>query len=192
MKREAIEKELERRFEGLEKLFGDAFRREDYYFAGGCIYSMWNDKQPNDYDVFCKNKYAIRRLKKWFRVHKKARIITDNAISMGKYQFVTKHIGSPEVEVGKFDFLHNCYWHEAGHLHALKGWEYLDSNSLHFNSDRARDILNIMTRVPKFVDRGMSVTQAELLDILERGTRPTKLFQERRSIKRRQSGRSVY
>ncbi len=74
----------------------------------------------------------------------------------------------------------------------MKGWEYLDDSNLHFNSDRARDILNIITRVPKFVSRGMEISQAEILDILERGTRPSKILGERRSIKKRRRGRSVY
>lgn len=193
MTRELICKELSGRLDELEALFGNAFNRDDFYFAGGCIYSLWNDKEPKDYDIFCKNKAAVRRLQKWFRNHKgAANIITENAISMGKYQFITRHIGPPIEQVALFDFLHNCYWYDNGRLHALKGWEYLDDSNLHFNSDRARDILNIITRVPKFVSRGMEISQAEILDILERGTRPSKILGERRSIKKRRRGRSVY
>jgi hypothetical protein len=48
----------------LEKLFTDEyFNVNDFYVAGGCIYSLWNNKEPKDYDVFCKNKKAINKLK---------------------------------------------------------------------------------------------------------------------------------
>ena len=88
--------ELSRRFDALEALIGPSFDRRDFYFAGGCIYSLWNNKKPKDFDIFCKNKRAIRALQKWFRRHKEAAdIITGNAISMGEYQFVTRHIGPP-------------------------------------------------------------------------------------------------
>lgn len=62
---------------------------------------------------------------------------------MGKYQFVIKHIGQPDVEVAKFDFKHNCYYYDNTGFHDLYGFEYINDNKLHFNSDRARDILNV-------------------------------------------------
>lgn len=171
----------------------DVFNFNDFYFAGGCIYSLWNDKEVKDYDIFCTNKKAIKKLKKHFKEYKyHADYISKNAITMGKYQFVIKHIGNPEVEVAKFDFKHNCYYYNKSGLHDLYGWEYISSNQLEFNSDRARDILNIVTRIPKFVGRGMEISQKEILDILELGTRPTKYISERRGIKQRRSGKTRY
>lgn len=111
---------------------------------------------------------------------------------MGKYQFVTKHIGEPQVEVAKFDFKHNLAYYDSSGVHVLTDWSDIESNNLVANTDRARDILNIVTRIPKFLDRGMEITQKEIVDILERGTRPTKYFAERRYIKARASGRSRY
>lgn len=193
IKSEKICAELSARFDQLEKLMGDSFNRRDFYFAGGCIYSLWNGKEPKDYDIFCKNKRAMQKLEKWFREHKGvADIITKNAISMGNYQFVTRHIGAPREQVALFDFLHNCYWYDEGRLHALNGWSYLDDTTLHFNSARARDILNIMTRIPKFVSRGMTISQNEMLRILEEGTRPTRIMKERRYIRQRKNGRFLY
>ena len=26
--------------------------KDNFYLAGGCIYSLYNDKEPNDYDIF--------------------------------------------------------------------------------------------------------------------------------------------
>lgn len=166
------------------------FNFNDWYFAGGCIYSLWNNKEIKDYDLFCKNKSAVNKLRKYFRLHKdKTDFITKNAISVGKYQFVIRNIGLPEVEVSKFDFKHNMFYYDKGELHNATDWEYLSSNKLEFNTERARDVLNIMTRIPKFVERGMEISQAEMLNILEIGTRPTKIFKERKMIKNRQSGR---
>lgn len=169
------------------------FNIKDWYFAGGCPYCIWNDKEIKDYDLFCKNVAAIKKLRKWFRQNKdKATFTSKNAISMGKYQFVIKHVGEPEVEVRKFDFKHNLFYYDGTELHNCIDWCYIESNKLEFNSERARDILNILTRVPKFVNRGMEISQKEILDIIELGTRPTKIFRERRHIKQVRSGKSRY
>ena len=166
------------------------FNFDDWYFAGGCVYSLWNDREVKDYDIFCKNKTAASKIRKYFRAHKDLTdIITKNAISVKKYQFVIRNIGLPEVEVAKFDFKHNMFYYDKGKLHNMVDWKYLSSNKLEFNTERARDILNIMTRIPKFVERGMEISQAEMLNILELGTRPTKIFKERKMIKNRQSGK---
>lgn len=171
----------------------DIFNLSDWYLGGGCIYSIWNDKDPKDYDIFCKSKKAANKLKRYFKKNKEqCDVVTSNAVSKGKWQFVIRNVGEPEVEVNKFDFKHNMNYYDNGRLHTCAGWEYLDSNNLEFNSDRGRDILNIMTRIPKFVERGMEITQMEMLDILEKGTRPTKIFKERKTIKRRRSGKSHY
>lgn len=169
------------------------FNLTDYYFAGGCIYSLWNDRDIKDYDIFCTNKKAMNRLKKYLKAHPElVNIKTQNAFTVGKYQFIIKHIGDPEVEVAKFDFKHNGYFYNHSGLHDVFSWDYIDSKELKFNSTRARDVLNIITRVPKFVERGMDISQKEILDILELGTRPTKYFAERRTIKQRRSGKSHY
>ena len=168
----------------------DYFDFDDWYFAGGCIYSLWNNKEIRDYDLFCKNKYAASKIKKFFKQHRDmVDSWTKNAISVGKYQFVIRNIGLPEIEANKFDFKHNMFYYDKGTLHNIVDWEYLGSNKLEFNTDRARDILNIMTRVPKFIERGMEISQLEMLNILERGTKLTKIFKERKVIKERISGK---
>ena len=84
------------------------------------------------------------------------------------------------------------FYYDISGLHNLVEWEHLSSNQLKFNSARARDVLNIITRIPKFIDREMEISQKEILDILELGTRPTKIFRERRGIKQRRSGKAKY
>jgi len=178
----------------LKKLLPeDVFDFKDFYFAGGCCYSIWHNKEPKDYDIFCKNKKAIKKLKKYFDDNKnKADIITKNAISMGKYQFVIKHIGNPNIEVAKFDFKHNMAYYDGNNLVAVSDWQYINSNKLVFNSKRARDVLNIISRIPKFCNRGMEISQSEIFDILEMGTRPTKIFSERANIKKSRRGKRRY
>jgi len=169
------------------------FNFNDWYFAGGCIYSLWNDKEPKDYDIFAKNKKAVKKIKKYFKLHKdKCNVITKNAISMGKYQFVIKHIGEPEIEVKKFDFKHNMFFCDNRGLKTVSNWAFLDSNNLVFNTERARNVLNIISRIPKFIDRGMEISQSEIFDILELGTRPTKVLTERRNIKQSRKGKINY
>lgn len=169
------------------------FNLADFYFAGGCIYSIWNGKEIKDYDVFCTNHKTMRRLKGFFK--KRPDLVdckTKNAFTVGKYQFVIKHIGAAQVEVSKFDFKHNCYYCDNSGLHEVFGWDYINRNELIFNAARARDVLNILTRVPKFVKRDMEISQKEIVDILEVGTRPTRIFSERRTIKNRKRGKSHY
>lgn len=169
------------------------FNLQDFYFAGGCLYCLWNGKEVKDYDIFCTNRAALRKLNQHFKNHPElVNCKTRNAYTVGKYQFVIRHIGEPDVEVGKFDFRHNCYWYDNQGVHSLYGWNDISSRELKFNTDRARDVLNVITRIPKFVERGMEISQKEILDILEMGTRPTKYFAERQTIKQRRRGRSKY
>lgn len=185
---------LSEHFDYLEETLGkENFDRKHYYFAGGCIYSMWHDREPKDYDIFCTSRSAMNKLVRHFDTHPELyNIKTENAYSMGKYQFIIKHVGKPEKEVAEFDFKHNCYWCDSADVHAIHDWSYIDSNKLEFNSERARDVLNIITRIPKFMSRGMEISQAEILNILEVGTRFSKVFGERRNIIKRKRGRSVY
>lgn len=176
----------------------DIFNVKDWYFAGGCIYSLWNGKEPKDYDIFPKNIEAVKKIRNYFcKLENKNKVncITKNAITIGNFQFIIKYIGKPENEVIKFDFKHNMFFYdlEKGLVNLVE-WDYINTNDLYFNSERARDILNIMTRIPKFTDRGMKISQNEMLKILEKGTKPSKIFSERKTIKGRiKTGRrSVY
>ena len=194
LKKEFVIKELDKIIKEITTLLpSEVFNFDDFYIAGGCIYSLYNGKEPKDYDIFCKNKKAAMRLLKYFEENRnKCNIITKNAVSVGKFQFVIRHIGNPNVQVGKFDFKHNMFYYDGKELVCLSAWEYIESNKLAFNSDRARDVLNIISRIPKFIERGMEISQREIYEILEVGTRPTNFFRERASIKKFRSGKQKY
>lgn len=193
-KRDIVINHLKEKILELETLIPkEIFDFNDFYFAGGCIYSLWHNKDPKDYDLFCKKRKSAAKLLAYCKEHKdKVNIITQNAISMGKYQFIIKHIGKPDVQVKMFDFKHNMFYFDNSGLKTVSDWKYIDSNKLEFNRDRARDVLNTISRIPKFVGRGMEISQSEIFDILEMGTRPSKIFGERKSIKKSRRGKSCY
>ena len=193
-KKEFVIKELNKIIEEIKILIpSEVFNFDDFYIAGGCIYSLYNGKEPKDYDIFCKNKKAIKRLLKYLENNKdKCSFVTDNAISLGKFQFIIRFIGNPKTQVSKFDFKHNMFYYDGKDLVCLSEWKYLESNTLSFNSTRARDVLNILSRIPKFIERGMEISQREIYEILEVGTRPTNYFRERASIKKFRKGKYKY
>lgn len=190
---EKVKAKLEEVIKDLElKLPETVFNFDDFYIAGGCIYSIWNDKNPKDYDIFCKNKAALSKVQQYFKENS-CNFTSENAITYGKYQFVTKWYGNPDDEVGKFDFKHNMFYYDSDGLHNLVDWGFLNSNKLVFNNLRARDISSILSRIPKFISRGMEIDADESWEILDAVTKPKNYIKERISIKRRKSsGRSGY
>ena len=68
-------------------------------------------------------------------------------------------------------------------------WDYLNSNKLVFNKLRARDVASILTRIPKFVARGMEIDLEESAEMLDVVTRPSNYIKEKISIKRMKSRR---
>ncbi|TVX86016.1 hypothetical protein [Paenibacillus agilis] len=168
----------------------DDFAKEGY-ISGGCIYSLYNDKEPKDYDFFVRSRSLSDKLREFFMslvvqettddgepkkkniyiVHYKGNrvVITKNAISIGnKYQIITKFIGTPKEVVIEFDFKHNMFYHQNGRIDTLSDWDYLDSNSLFYNEQRARDISGTIIRVHKFCERGMTITNAEMCKMLRK------------------------
>ena len=182
-----VEKTLSEIIKDIElKLPQSVFNFDDYYIAGGCIYSIWNDSKPKDYDIFCKNKTALAKVQQYFKENS-CNFTSENAITYGKYQFVTKWYGYAETEVGKFDFKHNMFYYDSEGLHNLVDWDYLNSNKLVFNKLRARDVASILTRIPKFVARGMEIDLEESAEILDVVTKPSNYIREKISIKRMKS-----
>ena len=168
----------------------EEFEREAY-IAGGCIYSIYNEQEPKDYDFFLRSSEFANRLKDYFLslyphpthnlraeidegklktfYHKGFRIVvTRNAISIGKYQIITRFTGQSEDVVREFDFKHNMFWFEKGEIKTLSKWDYLNTNQLYFNDGRPRDISGTLIRVHKFVERGMKITNTEMAKILRK------------------------
>ena len=179
-----VEDALSRVVKDIEhKIPKEIFNFDDFYIAGGCIYSIWNNKTPNDYDLFCKNKKAINKIKAYFK-EKPCNFVSDNAITYGKYQFITKWYGDPITEVSKFDFKHNMFYYDSKGVHNIVDWSYLNSKKLVFNNLRARDVASVVTRIPKFISRGMELSKSECACMLDVLTSPKNYIKEKVSIKR--------
>ena len=160
--------------------------KENLYFAGGCIYCLRNDKIVKDYDMFLKNETLIEELKElniWS-------FTSEYALTYGKFQLVIKYFGEPDLCVGQFDFKHNMHYYipwsnkiMCSYLDELcdgfdvdeeidfNSYKYLQTNELHFNENRARDIEGVLLRIKKFVDRGMSISKETKKAIKQRTTR---------------------
>lgn len=170
----------------------EEFAREGY-ISGGCIYSLYNDKEPKDYDFFVHTEKLAERLREFFLglvLHENAFsddeepkerkihivhyagqrvVITKNAISIGnKYQIITKFVGTPEEVVNEFDFKHNMFYHQNDEIETLSQWDYLDTNKIYYNENRARDISGTIIRVHKFCERGMTITNGEMSKMLKK------------------------
>ncbi len=193
MNEKDICKHLDLKFEELLQIFenqklADALK-EKLYFAGGCIYCLRNDKVVKDYDLFLTDDEIIEDLKKldiWS-------FTSEYALTYGKFQIVIKYFGEPESCVGQFDFKHNmhyyipesnrimCGYEEEifdevvnglfGEEFGFEQFEYLNTNELHFNENRARDIEGVWLRIQKFVDRGMTISKETKKKIKRRTTR---------------------
>ena len=164
--------------------------KERLYFAGGCIYCLRNDKPVKDYDLFLTDGDIIEDLKKldiWSYT-------SDYALTYGKFQIVIKYFGEPQECVGQFDFKHNMHYYipesskiKCAYLDELfeiadesfkpydeidfDDFRYLDTNELHFNENRARDIEGVYLRIKKFTDRGMKISKETKKKIKKRTSR---------------------
>ncbi|MCR8641421.1 hypothetical protein NV379_02015 [Paenibacillus sp. N1-5-1-14] len=163
----------------LPKKFQSEFKQQAY-ISGGCIYSLYNDTDPKDYDFFIKCPKLAADLSDYFKevseykgksicggVYKKLGLtVTDNAISIGKYQIITQWVGTPEEVVGQFDFKHLQFFYQNGVVNTLSSFNFLSSNQLVYNEKRARDICGTIVRTSKFLQRGMKIKHKEMGKIL--------------------------
>jgi hypothetical protein len=152
------------------------------FIGGGAIYSLYNKEEPKDYDFFCEDEIMAKRLRAVFENNSslkykdgikigkykgKTLIVTDNAISIGNFQIITRWIGCPKTVIEQFDFKHNMFYlHKKNEIETLTKWEYLEDNKLRYNEKRARDICGTIIRVKKFVERGHSITNREMAKML--------------------------
>ncbi|KAA9007745.1 hypothetical protein F4V43_02065 [Paenibacillus spiritus] len=152
------------------------------YISGGCIYSLYHEKEPKDYDFFVESEELAMKLREYFmnEASYKSEIrsgglykdinmtITQNAISLGKYQIITQWIGKPEEVINQFDFKHNMTYWKNGNVACLSDWRFVRGNKIYYNEGRARDIVGTIVRLPRFVERGMSVSNKEVSKMLLR------------------------
>lgn len=167
-----VKKTLGNEFAKLANSIADVKVREAFekhcFFAGGCIYSLYNGQQPNDYDIFCDSPEAVEQIKNYLYSTGRYDIITKNAVSFdGEHQLVIKFIGSVHDTVDQFDFKHNMFAFKDGDIYAGVDMGYLTIKVLIFNEGRARDFASCITRVPKFVKRGFICTRKEMAKMLK-------------------------
>lgn len=176
-----LEKEKNTLISLLPKRFSERLKR-DLFISGGCIYSLYNNQTPKDIDTFIQDEHLVAEVVDFFSKQRLFMgrsngvkrgmyrnlnlIVTDNAISIGKYQIITKWVGTPQEVVSQFDFKHNMFYLQDGAIKAMTDLKHLTSNKLSYNESRARDICGTIIRVSKFVKRGMEVTNDEVAKML--------------------------
>jgi hypothetical protein len=151
------------------------------FIGGGAIYSLYNEEDAKDYDFFCEDEVLVKKIRNYFegitslkyknginigRYQGERLIITDNAISIGKYQLITRFIGTPEEVIREFDFKHNMFYLHKKEVETLSKWEYLEERVLRYNEKRARDICGTIIRVKKFVERDFTISNNEMAKML--------------------------
>lgn len=179
-----LKQEKENLIELLPKKFQDEFR-EKSFIAGGAIHSLYNGNKPKDIDFFLTDEDFVKDLRSYFTdyIHVKnlemakksykvgiyrgkKLIVTDNAITIGKYQIITRWVGEPVEVVDEFDFLHNQFYIRKNEIETITQWEFLEDNVLRFNDNRARDIVGCIIRTKKFVKRGFKLSNKEMAKML--------------------------
>lgn len=164
-------------------LFMCDYIKEHGYVGGGSIYSMYNDGEYKDIDIFINSEKFANRLREYVMnrakeviVSKditKGKLVTDesfaitkNSISIGEIQIVVEDIGEIEDVVSRFDFKHNMFWVDKGVVKTLSHTKYLDSKKLYFNDLRPRDIAGTIVRIGKYTRRGFTVSPVEVAKML--------------------------
>lgn len=145
------------------------------YFAGGCIYSLYNSKAVSDYDVFCDSKHCVELLSSLIGKQENLNgytksFETSNAISLTgdcEFQIIKKWYGEPSEVVAEFDFYHNHFAFIKGKIISFYNWRYIDVKKLCFNFKRGRDIVNVLLRIPKFIKKGFWIYEQDHLKIIE-------------------------
>ena len=181
---EHLENEKEKLIELLPLHLQRPFTEESYV-AGGSIYCAYNNKPINDIDIFVESLELKIALGFYFKrvnglkvkrygsqiirigTYKGEKlVVTDNAITIGKYQIILKDYGEPVDVVNRFDFKHNMYYIKNHKFYSVAELSYLDLEELRYNDERARDICGTIMRIPKFVERGFSISHKELSKML--------------------------
>lgn len=165
--------------------------KECCFFGGGCIYSTYHKQEPKDYDIFCEDERVLYELKEYLIKNKIAEMVTDNAVSFygGKFQLVTKFHGEMMSVIEQFDFKHNMFSFRNNHIYTAIGYQWLDTVYIRFNDKRTRDVSSSITRVPKFVARGMVCTRKEMAKMIEYLLSNTDINDEIKSVQGLQNNR---
>ena len=163
MKEKEICSYLDKKFNEFIEQFSEDIQtrlKKESYFAGGCIYSLWNDLEPKDFDLFCTNNNFTETLinldKIWYYK-------TKYALTQGDFQIITKYYGEPNTCVKEFDFKHNMFYYVSGsgNIIGLVDKKYLGVKELFFNEQRPRDLAGVALRIDRFTNRGFTISDIE-------------------------------
>ncbi|GIN67056.1 hypothetical protein J41TS2_24770 [Bacillus sonorensis] len=183
LKLASIKLDLEKAKKDFTNLLPPEYQEEfknKSYLAGGAIYSLYNNQIPKDYDFFLTDESLVKELRRFFdngtlkykngvkigKYNDLILVYTDNAISIGDYQIITRWVGDPEDVIEEFDFKHNMFYYIDSEIKTLVDWSYLEDNKLRYNEKRARDICGTIIRIKKFVERGFTITNREVSKML--------------------------
>lgn len=148
----------------------EAFKRS-CYVAGGAIWSTFNEEDPNDYDIFCRNKDDLQIIIKDLGDPDYA---TDNADTYtmtiggtGYYvQFVEATYGTPDKVIEQFDFKHNMFAFDCLGDFFSKDDDFLINKHLVVNELNKGDLNTVICRVPKFCARGFDFSDTQMAELL--------------------------
>lgn len=156
---------------------------QNSFIAGGAIFSLYHKEEPKDYDFFFTDSAVAELVRETFKYNSTLKyvkgvrigkymgfklVVTDNAITIGKYQLILNWAGTPEDVVNKFDFKHNMYYLKDSAIVNCVDWKFIKEKRLYFNENRARDVANCIVRINKFIKRDFEIDNIEICNILLR------------------------
>jgi hypothetical protein len=174
-------KHIEKRInKHIEPKILEQIKLNNAFIAGGALTCIFQDKEPNDIDIFFKsdNIDYFNVFKMWLNSYGIILSDTDNAITGQYYKNSIQLIkpgcmyGTPEDVISRFDFTicmaaYDPEFVEAGtHLLALddRFLPDLSSKKLIYNPNSIRP-LSTLNRLQKFIDRGYSISGIELIKL---------------------------
>jgi hypothetical protein len=145
---------------------------QDVFISGGCIASLLQGEEPNDFDVYFKHVGIQKAVLDYVKVTHQdeiedysvkyrnanaatlGKVITENATTMkNKIQFITRSCGEPEDVRESFDFVHCTPWYDVANNKLYISREQFDlcvGKKLKVkNANSLKDY-----RTKKFIDRG--------------------------------------
>lgn len=141
--------------------------KEHAFIAGGAIASLLQDETPRDYDIFFTLAETKQRVEAYYENHADLVYIqTQNALTLfSGVQLITRQWGFPDAVTGGFDYVHTQGYFYRKALVFSADVEYAAQNKLLWVNRQAPCPLHPLLRLPKFIARGYTIEQTELIEI---------------------------
>jgi hypothetical protein len=174
-----IYKHIEKRINKyIEPKILEQVKLNNAFIAGGALTCIFQDKEPNDIDIFFKSNmieyFEVFRM--WLNSYGIILLETDNAVTGQYYKNSIQLIkpscmyGTPEDVISKFDFTicmaayDQNYPEERRLVLDDRFLPDLGSKKLIYNPNSIRP-LSTLNRLQKFIDRGYSISGIELIKL---------------------------